>query len=140
MKLTTGEIHSLFTALTHGLDGYDGVIVDAKGEQKQVRHMFELGAVRLDIAVNANKLKPIVRSLEEARNSLIKGLAGGKGEMKQEDNPEGFSKLEADILAMLSVEHDVDLKPLKRSSLKLDINPISVPILMILESSGLLVE
>lgn len=140
MRLSTGMIHSLFMVLTNGLDGYDDVAIGDNGKPKAVRRMFELGAIRLDIALNSNKLKPIVQTLEETRNTLITELSGGAKELTAEDNPVGFAKLEAEVRKMLLAEQDVDLKQIKRSSLKLDVNPISVQAIMILEDSGLLTD
>jgi hypothetical protein len=126
--------------MTNELDGYDDVANDSNGKPKAIRRMFELGALRLDIALNSNKLKPIVQGLEDARNALITELSGGGKELTVADNPTGFARLESEVRKMLLAEHDVDLKQMKRSSLKLDVNPIAVQALMILEDSGLLTD
>ena len=41
---------------------------------------------------------------------------------------------------MTETEHDVDIKPLSKAAMKLDINPIPVHCLMILEANGMLAD
>lgn len=140
MRLTTGAIHSLFIVFSQGLDSCEEVVPDAQGKPRVTQKMFSLGALRLTIAVNANKLKPIVQSFEEARNALLMELSGGKGEINQTADPAAFAKYQDALQSMTSAEHEIDLKALSKAALKLDLNPITIQALMILEENGLLVD
>jgi len=140
MKLSVKKAIPLFSVFANELDGYDVVIKDKEGKNIVVRTLYQLGAIRLDIAINANRLRPMIEAFDKARMSLIKEITGGKDTLSKEDNPDGWDRYLREGDVMQNQEEEIELKPIKRSALRLDSNPVSVPALMLLEEAELLTD
>lgn len=121
------EIERAFRAL----DGYERVVMDGDRE-RVVTEYHALGATRLDIAKNLNKLKAALSALEEARVALVRECKGGPGDLSAAD-PE-WPRFVAEFEAMANREEEIELVEIRRDALRLDRNPLPIPALAALEA------
>jgi hypothetical protein len=130
LKLNLPEMHGLREALAT-LDGFERVVRDGDRD-RVVTQYYALGAARLDIARNMNKLKAALEAIDQARVALVRECKGGPGDLRQGDP--GWPRFVAEFEAMANREEEIEFIPVKRDDLKLDQNEIPVTTLAALEA------
>jgi hypothetical protein len=138
LSLSYKKAMPLYIVLTEQLDGYEKIIVGPDGKDKVVRCLYELGAVRLDIARNANRVKTIIVEYEAVRIACVKKLAGDKDAITQQDNPKEFADFIAEMTPLQDKESEIEVTPLNRSIC--DANQFPITALVVLDEIGMLVE
>lgn len=118
MLISISDLQRLNNGLL-ALDGYDEA-VGAGDNARVVRKFFKLGEVRQTIAINLNRVKPVLEAHLKAHNELIQELSDGKGKVPDDKMPRFTDAYQK----MLASEQEVDLMPIKISELALDDNPI----------------
>lgn len=104
------------------------------GGARMIRDPFELGALRLDIARNLNRIRLKLEAFDLMRSDFIRECSDGKDAISKEADPEAWAKFEPVINARLTAEEDIDLIPLPQDKLNLDKNPIPILALAALDS------
>lgn len=124
MKLSMEKMIAARVALV-ALDGYDKIVKDGEKE-RAVRELYKLGGgLRLLIAKNINALAKEIETFQRARNELVLECANGEEKVPPEKRA-GFIREER---ALLDVEYDLEIVPIKSNELKLDQNPIPASVL-----------
>jgi len=128
MKLSLESIIRLNVGLSQ-LDGYDKIVKQGETE-RVVRVYYKLTAgFRLAMAMNLDRLQPIVSAYNKARNNIILELSEGSGKVPDDKNAE-FNSQDVDILDEI---HTIKLTKIKENELDLDNNPIPVSTLALLK-------
>ena len=129
IEISMKDALELYTVLTRQFDTYNK-------DGKDIP--FTLGAVRFDIARNANVLKPSIEAYEKARNDLITQLSNGTGKLDNETNPAVLMEFGTEVEKILGQRLGFDVTRIEKEDLKLDVNPIAITALMVLHSTGVL--
>jgi hypothetical protein len=121
VKLKQSAIQALYSGL-QALDTYERVIGEGAA-QKAVQEPFVLGALRFDIALNLNKLRPSVEAFETARKELAKEIFGEIPDAVR-NGSEQMKDFAPKFEEMMAREEELDLIQIPRDALNLDKNPI----------------
>lgn len=120
LTLTMAQHSSIFAAL-QAFDGYKKIVTDTNGAEKQVDATYALTpAVRWAIAKNLAALDPSQKSLNIARNAIVKNLSNGEMSVPKDKMGE-FSEA---LNQILDREETIEYEGFSYEDLKPETNPI----------------
>lgn len=125
--LTNAEAQMVLTGLIQ-LDGYDRVVTE-RGQDKVIRELYHLEApVRLAIAADIAKLRPVLQTAQDVHNTLIRQFGGDNGQVP----PARVLDFNEESKKVWSASSGVSLNHIKAGDLRLDANPIPASTLSLL--------
>jgi hypothetical protein len=125
LNLTIAQMSAMNAALG-ALDGRNREV-----DGKTIYELFKLGAVRLDLGIIANRLKPELDAFEKARQALVQECRkpngdGSEAAMELKEGHPNWDRFVIEFNKMNDAIKEVDLPTINRADLHLEENELPI--------------